>query len=104
MWTSHVERTLKLVEQSYTLAVEIGSQNLNSHSVAPMPVETLLACCQELVAMDKEASAVWSTHFTPHDELRLIQSFLVRLLDNCRNILKVCEFAAGQSSLDHSCS
>ena len=65
MWTSHLERALKLVEQSYTLAVK----NLNSHSVASMPVGTLLACCQELVAMDKEASAVRSIHFTPHDKL-----------------------------------
>ena len=46
-----------------------GKLGLNSHSVASMPVGALLACCQELVAMDKEASRARLTHFTPHDKL-----------------------------------
>ena len=68
MWISYSERPLKAVELCHTLAVEIGSPNLNSDSVPS--IGTVLACCQGLVAVDKEASTIRLIHFTLQEYLR----------------------------------
>src|SRR5437588_4875552 len=68
MWISHSERPLKADELCHALAVEIGSPNLNTDNVPS--IATLLAYCQGLVAVDKEASAVRLIHFTLHEYLR----------------------------------
>ena len=68
MWISHSERPLKVVELCHALAVEIGSPNLNDDDVPS--IGTLLACCQGLVAVDKEASTVRLIHFTLQEYLR----------------------------------
>src|ERR1700761_3723587 len=62
MWISHAERPLKPDELCHALAVEIGSPNLNSDNVPS--IGTLLACCQGLVTIEKEASSVRLIHFT----------------------------------------
>jgi len=68
MWISHSERPLKVDELCHALAVEIGSPNLNTDNVPS--ISTLLACCQGLVVVEKEASTIWLIHFTLHEYLR----------------------------------
>ena len=68
MWISHSERPLKANELCHALAVEIGSPNLNTDNVPS--IGTLLACCQGLVAVDKETSTVRLIHFTLQEYLR----------------------------------
>jgi len=67
MWISHAERPFKGDELCHALAVEIGSPNLNSENVPT--IGTLLACCQRLVVIDKEASTVRLIHFTLQEHL-----------------------------------
>ena len=68
MWISHSERPLKANELCHALAVEIRSLNLNTSNVAS--IEIVLACCQGLAAVDKEASIVRLIHFTLQGYLR----------------------------------
>ena len=68
MWISHSERPLKADELCHALAIEIGSPNLNTDNVPS--VGTLIACCQGLVVVDKEASTVRLIHFTLQEYLR----------------------------------
>jgi len=68
MWVSHAERPLKPDELLYALAIEIGSPNFNSDNIPS--TGTLLACCQGLVVIDKEASIVRLIHFTLQEYLR----------------------------------
>ena len=68
MWVSHAERPLKADELCHALAVEIGSPDLNTDNVPS--IGTLLACCQGLVTVDKEASTVRLIHFTLQEYLR----------------------------------
>ena len=68
MWISHAERPLKPDELRHALAVEIGSPNLNANNIPP--IGTVLACCQGLVVVDKEASTIQLIHFTLHEYLR----------------------------------
>jgi len=67
MWISHSERPLKPGELRHALAVEIGSPNLNSDNIPS--VGKLLACCQGLVVVDKEASPLRLIHFTLQEYL-----------------------------------
>ena len=73
MWISHAERPLKADELCHALAVELGSPNLNTDNVPSM--DTLLACCQGLVVVDKEASTVRLIHFTLQEYLRAHPDF-----------------------------
>jgi len=68
MWISHAERPLKPDELLHALAIEIGSPDLNSDNI--LSIGTLLACCQGLVVIDKEASVVRLIHFTLQEYLR----------------------------------
>ena len=68
MWISHSERPLRANELCHALSVEIGSANLNTDN-APS-INTLLACCQGLVTVEKEGSTVRLTHFTLQEYLR----------------------------------
>ena len=68
MWTPHAERPLKSDELCHALGVEIGSPNLHSDNVPS--IGTLLACCQGLVVVDKEASTIRLIHFTLQEYLR----------------------------------
>jgi len=68
MWISHSERPLKAGELCHALAVEIGSPNLNTDNVPS--ISTLLACCQGLVVVEKEASTVRLIHFTLQEHLQ----------------------------------
>ena len=68
MWISHAERPLKSDELRHALAVEIGSPNLNVDNIPSLG--TLLACCQGLVIVDKEASTIRLVHFTLQEYLR----------------------------------
>ena len=68
MWTSHSERPLKADELCHALSVEIGSPHLNSDNVPS--IGTLLACCQGLITIDKEASIVRLIHYTLQEYLR----------------------------------
>jgi len=67
MWISHAERPLKPDELCHALAIEIGSPNLNTDNVPS--IGTLLACCEGLVFVDKEASIVRLIHFTLQEYL-----------------------------------
>jgi len=67
MWISHAERPLKPNNLCHALAVEIGSPNLNIDNVPS--IGTLLACCQGLVFVDKEASTVRLIHSTLQEYL-----------------------------------
>ena len=68
MWISHAERPLKVDELCHALGVEVGSPDLYGDNVPS--VGTLLACCQGLVTVDKEASTVRLIHFTLQEYLR----------------------------------
>jgi len=68
MWISHSERPLEADELCHALAVEIGSPDLHSDNVPS--IGTVLACCQGLVVVDKEASTVRLIHFTIQEYLR----------------------------------
>ena len=67
MWISHSERPLEVDELCHALGVEIGSPDLDGDNVPS--IGTLLACCQGLIAVDKEASTVRLIHFTLHEYL-----------------------------------
>jgi len=68
MWISHAERSLGANELCHALAVEIGSPNLNADNISS--IGTVLACCQGLVVVNKEASAIGLIHFTLQEYLR----------------------------------
>ena len=68
MWISHSERPLKSDELCHALAVEIGSPNHNNDNIPS--IGTLLACCQGLIVVEKEASTVRLIHFTLQEYLR----------------------------------
>jgi len=68
MWISHSERPLKVNELCHALGVEIGSPDLDADNVPS--IGTLLSCCQELVAVDREASMARLIHFTLQEYLR----------------------------------
>ena len=59
---------MKAAELCHTLAVDIGAPNLNANNVPS--IETVLTCCQGLLAVDKEASTVRLIHFTLQENLR----------------------------------
>ena len=67
MWICHSERPLRVDELCHALAVEIGSTHFNRDNVPA--AETLLACCQGLVTVDREASTVRLTHHTLREYL-----------------------------------
>ena len=67
MWISHAERPLKPDDLCHALGVEIGSPNLNTDNVPS--IGTLIACCQGLVFVDKEASTVRLIHSTLQEYL-----------------------------------
>ena len=73
MWISHSERPLNSDELCHALGVEIGSADLDAGNVPSM--ETLIGCCQGLVAVDKEASTVRLIHFTLQEYLRAHPEF-----------------------------
>jgi len=68
MWISHSERPLKPDELCHALGVRIGSADLDVDNVPS--IGTLLACCQGLVSVDKEASTVRLIHFTVQEYIR----------------------------------
>ena len=68
MWISHAERPLKVDELCHALAVEAGSPNLDTNNVPS--IGTLLACCQGLFVVEKEASTVRLIHYTLQEYLR----------------------------------
>jgi len=67
MWICHSERPLQVDELCHALAVEIGSTDFNSDNVPA--IETLLACCQGLVTVNKEASTPRLIHHTLREYL-----------------------------------
>ena len=73
MWISHSERPLSADELCHSLAVKIGSLNLDAGHVPS--TGTLLACCQGLVAVEKETSTVRFIHFTVQEFLRAHPEF-----------------------------
>ena len=68
MWIFHAERPLKVDEMCHALGVEIGSPDLDTDNVPS--IETVLACCQGLVSVDREASMVRLIHFTLQEYLQ----------------------------------
>ena len=67
MWVSHSERPLTTDELCHALAVEIGCTDFNTENILSM--RTLQACCQGLVAVDKESSTVRLIHTTLQEYL-----------------------------------
>jgi len=76
MWVCHSERPLRVDELCHALAVEIGSAHFNNDNVPA--AETLLACCQGLVAVDKEASTFRLVHHTLSEYLSTDQNLFPR--------------------------
>jgi len=76
MWICHSERPLRVDELCHALAVEIGSTHFNIDNVPA--TETLLACCQGLVTVDREASTVRLTHHTLREYLTTHRSLFPR--------------------------
>ena len=67
MWICYSERPLLVDELCHALAVEIGSSQFNIDNVPA--IDTLLACCQGLVTIDKEASTFRLIHHTLREYL-----------------------------------
>ena len=67
MWVCYSERPLRVDELCHALAVEVGSSHFNIDNVPA--IDTLLACCQGLVTVDKEASTVRLIHHTLREYL-----------------------------------
>ena len=68
MWISHAERPLKTDELCHALAVEIWSSNFNIDNIPS--IGTLLAFCQGLGVVAKEASTTRLIHLTLQEYLR----------------------------------
>ena len=68
MWIFHAERPLRVDELRHALGIEIGSADLDGSNVPS--IGTVLACCQGLVSVDKEASTVRLIHFTLQEYLQ----------------------------------
>ena len=66
-WVCHSERPLQVDELCHALAVEIGATDFDHENVPP--IGTLLDCCQGLITVDKEASAVRLIHYTVQEYL-----------------------------------
>ena len=62
MWISYAERPLSADELCHALAVQLGSKDFNAGNIPSMA--TVVGCCQGLITVDKEASAVRLIHFT----------------------------------------
>ena len=73
MWISHVERPLGADELCHALAIELGSPEFNADNVPS--ISTLVGCCQGLITVDEEASAVRLIHFTLQDYLSTFDIF-----------------------------
>jgi len=67
MWICYSERPLLVDELCHALAVEIGTTHVNNDNVPA--AETLFACCQGLVTVDKEASTARLIHHTLREYL-----------------------------------
>nr|AHE80946.1 hypothetical protein [Tuber indicum] len=67
MWISHAQRPLRTDELCCALAVELGSTDFNANNIPSM--STLIGCCQGLITVGKEASAVRLVHFTLQEYL-----------------------------------
>ena len=89
MWISHSERPLKASELCDALAVETGSPDLSPGNVPS--IRTLLACCQGLITVDKEASTVRLIHYTLQEYLRYHPKLFGRaqptMAETCLNYL-----------------
>jgi len=101
MWISHSERPFRANELCHALAVEVGSSNLNSDNVPS--IGTLLACCQGLVAVDKETSTVRLIHFTLQEHLRAQPELFVTahstMAETCLSYLNSHQVKALSASL-----
>ena len=67
MWISHAERLLTADDLCHALAIELGSTDFNASNIPS--ITTLANCCQGLITVNKEASAVRLIHFTLKDYL-----------------------------------
>ena len=67
MWLSHAKRPLSADELCHALAVELGSKYFYADN-APS-ILTLVGCCQGLITVDKETSAVRFIHPTVKEYL-----------------------------------
>ena len=66
-WICHSERPLQVDELCHALAVEIGERDFDPENVPS--IGTLLDCCQGLITVDAEASAVRLIHYTVQEYL-----------------------------------
>ena len=67
MWITHSERPLNPNELCHALAVEIGLPNFDAENIPS--VGLIIACCQGLVMVDKEAFTVRLIHFIVQEYL-----------------------------------
>jgi len=67
MWISHAERPPRADELCHTLAVRLGSTDLDVGNIPSM--STLVNSCHGLITVDKEASTVRLIHFTLQEYL-----------------------------------
>jgi len=84
MWVSRSERPMTTEELCVALGVEIGSKDINPLDTPP--IETLLASCLGLVAVD-EGSTVRFVHFTFQEYLNSHPEYFE---NPCSAIAEVC--------------
>ena len=107
MWICHSERPLRVEELCQALAVKIGSIDYNADDVSS--ISTVLSCCQGLVVVDKEGSALRLVHFTLQVHLtshpNLFQSPHATIAETCLTYLNskqvVSLSASGSLSAQH---
>jgi len=67
MWICHAERPLSPKELCHALAIELGSTDFDAGNIPS--IMTLVGCCQGLIIVDKEESAMRLIHFTLREYL-----------------------------------
>jgi len=102
MWITHSERPLNPNELCHALAIEIGLPNFDAENIPS--VGFIVACCQGLVTVDKEASTVRLIHFTVQEYLlarpELFSSAHSTIAETCLSYLNCEQIKALSASPD----
>ena len=67
MWASHAERPLRIDELCHSLAIEMGTSDLDDENIPPQ--DTVLGSCLGLAVADAETSTVRLIHYTLQEYL-----------------------------------
>ena len=91
MWISNSRRPLQADEVCHAIAIQIGSNDLNSDDIPA--ISTLLGCCQGLAIIENGTSTIRLIHFTFHEYLSTYPNLFDRahatMAETCLTYLKL---------------